>query len=336
MPSFGNFIHTQLILKIPKPTTSFSSKTVIITGANSGLGKEAAQHIIRLGASKVILGCRNKSKGNKAKDEIEASLKCNPDIIEVWEVDIESPASVKQFVDQANKLPRLDVLINNAGIQGVKFQVSYDTERTVAVNVIGTFLLALQLLPKLKETAKTYGVMPHMTFVGSALYDIAKYPEKHGDDIFTWLGDKTHVDMMNQYSLSKLLLLYAIIKLASIIGPNTHDKSGASNPIVINSLDPCFCKTNITGELSGGLKVLFKLFELMFARSAEEGSRLVVAAASAGRQTHGAYMRAGAVQEYAPFITNEDGEKKSNYLWELITRKLEQLQPGILAKVNTV
>jgi retinol dehydrogenase 12 len=201
MPSFGNFIHTQLILKIPKPTTSFFSKTVIITGANTGLGKEAAKHIVRLGAGKVILGCRNTSKGNKAKLEIESSLKCSPGVIEVWEVDIESPPSVKEFVDKANKLPRLDVVINNAGIQTINFQVAYGTERTIAVNVIGTFLLALQLIPKLKETANAYGVTPHMTFVGSALYDVAKYPEKHGDDIFAWFSDKTHVSMMdmNQY-----------------------------------------------------------------------------------------------------------------------------------------
>jgi retinol dehydrogenase-12 len=198
MPSFGNFIHTQLILKIPEPTTSFASKTVIITGASSGLGKEAAKHIVRLGASKVILGCRNTSKGNKAKLEIESSLRCSPGIIEVWEVDIESPPSVKEFVDQAKKLARLDVLINNAGIQTIKFQVAYGTERTIAVNVIGTFLLALQLIPKLKETAKSYGVTPHITFVSSALYDVAKYPEKHGDDIFAWFSDKTHVNMMDQ------------------------------------------------------------------------------------------------------------------------------------------
>ncbi len=198
MPSFGDFIHTQFILKIPIPTTSFASKTVIITGASSGLGKETAKHIVCLGANKVILGCRNKSKGNKAKLEMESSLGCSPGIIEVWEVDIESPPSIKEFVDQANKLPRLDVLINNAGIQTIKFQVAYGTERTIAVNVIGTYLLALQLIPKLKETAKTYGVTPHMTFVGSALYDVARYPEKHGDDIFAWFGDETHMNMMAQ------------------------------------------------------------------------------------------------------------------------------------------
>jgi retinol dehydrogenase-12 len=198
MPSFGNFIHTQLILRIPIPTTSFASKTVIITGANSGLGREAAKHIVGLGASKVILGCRNKTKGNKTKGEIENSLKCSPDIIEVWEVDIESPASIKNFVDQANKLRRIDVLINNAGMGSLKFQTAYGTERVMAVNLIGTFLLALQIIPKLKETAIEYSVTPHMTFVGSALYDVAKYPAKHGDDIFAWLGDEANVNQMDQ------------------------------------------------------------------------------------------------------------------------------------------
>lgn len=199
MPSFSDFIHTQLILKIPKLTTSFASKTAIITGAGSGLGKEAAKHIVRLGASKVIFGCRNTSKGNKAKHEIESSLRCSPDIIEVWEVDIESPTSVKRFVDRANKLARLDVLINNAGMRTNRLQIVYGTERTVAVNVIGTFLLALQLIPKLKETAKAYGVTPHMTFVGSALYDMAKYPEKHGDDIFARFGHGINFNTLDEY-----------------------------------------------------------------------------------------------------------------------------------------
>lgn len=78
------------------------------------------------------------------------------------------------------------------------------------------------------------------------------------------------------------------------------------------------------------------VFSFMFARPAEEGARLIVQTASAGRQTHGAYMRAGAVQEYAPFITDEEGVKKSEYIWKTLCARLEQLQPGILAKLSTV
>lgn len=140
MPSIGNFLHTQLILNIPIPITSFASKTVKITGASSALGQEAAKHIVRLGASKVILACRNTTKGNETKHEIETAIKCNKDIIEVWQVNIESADSLKQFVDRANKLSRWDVVINNVGLAAHEFHV-YSTERTLAVNVVGTFLL---------------------------------------------------------------------------------------------------------------------------------------------------------------------------------------------------
>ncbi len=103
------------------------------------------------------------------------------------------------------------------------------------------------------------------------------------------------------------------------------------NPIVINSVDPCFCKTGISGELSGGPRVFFKIFELIAARPAEEGARLVVQAASAGRQTHGLYMRAGAVQEYAPIARDDE---RATYVWELLCKKLEALQPGILQSLQ--
>ncbi|KAH8907672.1 NAD(P)-binding protein [Coniochaeta sp. PMI_546] len=328
MPTLGDFVHTQFILKIPKPTASFVGKTVIVTGANGGLGKETVKHIIRLGVSKVIFGCRSQSRGKKAKSEIEGLLKCSDTIIEVWEVDLESPSSIKNFVDRANTLPRLDVVINNAGMQTLRFSVVYGTERTLAVNFIGTFLLAVQLIPKLRETAREYRVTPHMTFLSSALYDVAKYPEKHGDDIFAWFRDKSHVNPINQYNLSKLLQLYATIRLSAMVG---IANSTEPNPIVINSLDPCFCKTGLPGELKGALRIFVRIFEAIAARTAEEGARLVVQAAAAGRETHGLYMRAGVVQKYAPNVLDND---KATYVWELLCKKLEELQPGVLRSLD--
>ncbi|KXX78342.1 Retinol dehydrogenase 14 [Madurella mycetomatis] len=305
MPSLGDFVHAQFFLKIPAPSASFDSKTVVVTGANGGLGKEIVKHIIRLGADRVILGCRSGSRGNAAKEEIEGLLKCNPHIIEVWEVDLESPSSIKSFVDRANSLARLDVLINNAGISAVNFKIVYDTERTLA-----------------------NGVTPHMTIVGSALYDVAKYPDNHGDDMFAWFQHEPHVNPANQYNLSKLLQLYTAIKLSAIVDPvNTTNP----NPIVINSVDPCFCKTGLSGELNGARKVIFKILESIAARPAEEGAALVVKAAAAGRQTHGSYMRAGEVQKYAPIVQDD---KRATYVWELLGKKLEALQPGILQNLR--
>ncbi|KAK9451147.1 uncharacterized protein V1518DRAFT_391428 [Limtongia smithiae] len=328
MPTIGNFLHTQFVVKIPKPSTSFASKTVIVTGANSGLGKESVKYIITLGASKVIFGCRSLSRGKEAKQEIEKRLACSPSIIEVWELDLDSPSSIKSFADRANGLPRLDVLINNAGIRASEFKMVYDTEHTLAVNVIGTFLLTLQLIPKLKETARTYGVAPHLTFVGSALYDIAKYPDSRGGDVFAYFKNESRFKPQDQYNLSKLLQLYAAIKLSAIL-----DQTGTANPtaIVINSLDPCFCKTGLHVQRNITEAVVFKIFEVIFARSAEEGARLVVQAASAGRETHGLYLRAGAVQEYHPIARDE---KRVTSFWDLLCKRLEQLQPGILQNIK--
>ncbi|PYI13097.1 NAD(P)-binding protein [Aspergillus violaceofuscus CBS 115571] len=318
MPTLSDFFYTQFLLRIPKPSASFTNKTVIITGANGGLGQEAVKHLIRLGAEKIIFACRSRSRGEQAKREIEDQLNCKTNLIDIRELDLESPASIKQFADwAARSLSRVDVLINNAGIHANRFKVVYDTERTLAVNNIGTFLLTVQMIPKMKTTARTYGIMPVITFVASALYDIAEYPEQHGEDIFTW------------YNLSKLLQLHAMIKLAALVdSPNTNHESSS---IVVNALDPCFCKTGIISESTGLARVLFKIFEAITARSAEEGSRLVIQTAAAGRETHGRYMRAGAVQAYAPIAADE---QRATYVWDTLCRRLEAIQPGIMQNLR--
>lgn len=198
MPTFADFFHTQFLLNIPEPTTSFAEKTVIVTGANGGLGKHIVKHIIRLGAAKVICACRSVARGEEAKEEILSLAKCAPGVIEVWEVDLESPSSIQKFVARANALARLDVLINLAGIRAFNFRLTYDTEHTLAINNIGTFLVALPLIPKLRETASKFNTTPVLTIVGSALYDIAKYPENPGDDIFTYFQDPSKVEPWNQ------------------------------------------------------------------------------------------------------------------------------------------
>ena len=199
MPSLADFYRVQFRIAIPRPTTSFASKTVIVTGANGGLGVEICKHLLRLRAEKIILACRSQVRGDAAKQQLESFFGCKPGIIEVWELDLESPSSIKKFAERANTLQRVDVVINNAGIQTPDFKVVYGTERTLAVNAIATFLLILQLLPKLKETARNFDTTPHCTIVSSALYDVAKYPEKHDDDLFAWYRDPAHVDGMNQY-----------------------------------------------------------------------------------------------------------------------------------------
>jgi retinol dehydrogenase-12 len=172
--SFSDFMYTQLILKIPIPTQSFASKTVIITGGNTGLGFEAAKHIVAQHASKVILACRNSSSGIAAKDQIESSTKCSKNIVEVWELDLESAKSIKAFAESAKGLERVDVLLNNAGVMALNYQSVEGLERCVAINVVGTFLLTFLVLPKLEETRRKFNTDTYLTTVCSALAAAAK------------------------------------------------------------------------------------------------------------------------------------------------------------------
>src|ERR1700712_3348411 len=112
-----SFLYSQFFPRLPYPKTSFSGKTVIITGSNTGLGREATRHAARLGASTLILAVRDLDKGNAAKDDIERSTGCAKDSTQVWHLDMADYSSVKNFAARASKdLERIDVLLANAGI----------------------------------------------------------------------------------------------------------------------------------------------------------------------------------------------------------------------------
>ena len=103
-------------------------------------------------------------------------------------------------------------------------------------------------------------------------------------------------------------------------------------------MDPCFCKTGLgisNAKIDGPklflVKLVFSAFTAIFARTAEEGSRLIVQAAAAGRESHGGYLRAGKVQEYAPVARDP---KKATYIWDLLCKKLEELEPGVLQNLK--
>lgn len=109
-----HFLYSQFFVKPAYPSTDCTGKTIIVTGANSGLGKEAARHYVRLNAEKVIIACRSREKGEAAKRDIETSTK-RSGAIEVWELDLQSYDSVKDFAKRTLGLKRVDVVVENAG-----------------------------------------------------------------------------------------------------------------------------------------------------------------------------------------------------------------------------
>ena len=93
------------------------------------MGKEAARHFVRLNAERVILACRSLDKGEAAKRDIETTTR-RANVLEVWQLDLASYESVKQFARQVQTLKRLDIVVENAGISTTQWKTLEDNEST--------------------------------------------------------------------------------------------------------------------------------------------------------------------------------------------------------------
>ena len=160
---------------LPYPEADFTGKTVIVVGSNTGMGKEAVRHFVRLNASKVIIGVRSLGKGKSAQEDIETTTKRHG-VTEVWEFDLTSSASVKNFVKNVAALPRVDAVISNASIAIPKLEMVEGNESMVAVNVVNTMLLVLLLVPILQVSALKWNIVPVITVVGSDIHSWSSLP----------------------------------------------------------------------------------------------------------------------------------------------------------------
>jgi len=134
------------------PPASMIGKTCIVTGANSGIGKETALGLAQIGA-RVVMVCRNAEKGKAALEEIRRESGSSQ--VDLLIADMSSQASVRALAEQIRqKHPCLDVLVNNAGGAAWARTLSAEGfELTLAANYLGAALLTLLLLDLLKASA---------------------------------------------------------------------------------------------------------------------------------------------------------------------------------------
>ena len=129
---------------------SLAGKTVIITGANCGIGKETAIDMAKRQA-RVIMACRSVERGEKAAEEVRRASGSSKVVFQ--QLDLASLTSVRRFCERVLKEePRIDILINNAGIMACPYWKTEDGfEMQFGVNHLGHFLLTNLLLDRLKE-----------------------------------------------------------------------------------------------------------------------------------------------------------------------------------------
>jgi retinol dehydrogenase-12 len=342
MPGVKQFLHGQLLETPALPTTSLEGRTILITGANSGLGLEAAKHILRLDASHIVLACRSLSKAESAKAEIlksapSASKSATSTQISCYALQMDDFSSIAAFAEKvSSSITRLDTVILNAGVDLKEFTLTpsgYET--TLVVNVLGTFLLALLLLPKLRETASKYGVLPRIAIVGSAVHFWANTKSLTGiptsESIFKTLSDeKWSVTQGNapmkgeaRYFLSKLLVMLCVVRLAQVISDGEKDGKPF---VVVNNVAPGYC---VTGLFRNDESMAVKMSLKAIGRPADVGARtLVYAGCEAGRESHGMYLSENKVKRMSGWCKGEEGVEMGRRVWGEVVAVAEGVKGG--------
>jgi NAD(P)-dependent dehydrogenase (short-subunit alcohol dehydrogenase family) len=227
----------------------FAGRTVIVTGANSGLGFVTARELARVGAH-VVLAVRNTRKG----DDAAAAICGN---VEVRRLDLQDLASVREFADGVTDV---DVLVNNAGIMAVPYAVTKDGfESQIATNHLGHFALTNLLLPKIGERVVTISSVFHR--IGRISLDDLNWRARR---YRPWLA----------YGQSKLANLLFTTELQRRL-------DAAGSPLRALAAHPGYSSTNLQGHAgSGGLgATLLKVGDRM-ATDADYGARQTLFAVS--------------------------------------------------------
>ncbi|KAL6866728.1 NAD(P)-binding protein [Trichoderma novae-zelandiae] len=306
-------------------------KTYIVTGATGGIGYELAKHLVRLEAGRVIIGARSEERGKAAKETIEDDAG-RKDVVEIWPLDLASYESVKAFGKRIESVERVDALVLNAGVSHAGWQVKEGNEAHVTVNFISNYLLAFMALPHMQATAKAHGITPRLVVVGSmgaffAGESIKKFPPKN---ILDDLNDKAkwESDFTNRYTVTKLLEHMAARQLAAL-------RPVPELGVIVNVVDPGFCKTGLNKELSLWTRAKAWFAKLALGRSAEMGSRTLVHAVKAGEESHGKYLTSCEIREdHIPeWVTDEAGQAIQKQIWDELLGKLDAIEPGLPSRV---
>lgn len=242
----------------PPPTASMTGKRIIVTGPTSGFGREIAMQLAMLGAE-VVLACRDPECGERVAEEIAA--RTGRKDCAVVRIDTSSQKSIREFAQQfSKKYSRLDVLVNNAGINRSKRQTSVDgIELTFATNVLGYWLLTQELLDLLKASAPARIVNVASTYAGDL-------------DLADLQFERRGYDAQKAYKQSK-----ACNRMLTWAFARRLDKSGVS----ANAMAPgLVVKTGLYRDMRPAVRVIMRVLGLLFGRSVAQGADTAIWLAS--------------------------------------------------------
>jgi NAD(P)-dependent dehydrogenase (short-subunit alcohol dehydrogenase family) len=173
------------------------SKTVIVTGANRGLGREMTRQLAGMGA-RVIMACRSIQHADQVKSEMISEMPQAD--LRVMPLDLADQQSIKTFADSFMKeYQRLDVLLNNAGVQTPNHQLTPGgVELTFAINVLGPHILTQLLLPALQAAPSARIVNVASDYAGGLDIDDLNFKQRKYDAIASYKQSKQANRMMTR------------------------------------------------------------------------------------------------------------------------------------------
>ena len=223
-----------------------NDRVFVVTGANSGIGKATALGLARLGGT-VVMACRDATRGEAARQDIirESS---NPHVA-LMIVDLAREASTRALADEFQRAyPRLDVLINNAGVYTSHREMTTDgLERQFEVNYLSGFLLTHLLLDLLKKSAP------------SRIVNVSSSAHMGGTIRFEELQGERRYGGFRAYNQSKLAQVLFTRELARRI---------EGTGVTVNACHPGVIRTNLA---MGGSSMVVR-FVKMFLKSPEKGA----------------------------------------------------------------
>ncbi|MBV9093501.1 MAG: SDR family oxidoreductase [Streptosporangiaceae bacterium] len=215
-------------------TADLTGKVALVTGATSGIGKDTARQLVARGAE-VILSGRDQTRAAAVRDEIGGR---SADRIHLLIADLSSMARVSRMAQEAaGRFGRLDVLVNNAGIDTGQQRTTADGfEMTFAVNYLAPFLLTTLLLDLLRRSAP------------SRVLTIASGGHRGGTIDFDDLQSQRHFGGQRAYNTSKLALVLFTYELARRL---------RDEHVSANCVDPGFVRgTNIGQDIAAGYRLV--------------------------------------------------------------------------------
>jgi NAD(P)-dependent dehydrogenase (short-subunit alcohol dehydrogenase family) len=276
----------------PSPDLSsvnFRNQTAIVTGTTNGLGLSVSEELVKRNIGTLIMGVRNVDKGEQVKADLLSLCPANQKpIIHVVPLQLGDFNSVVAFAEKVRNITlTLDILLLNAGLGGYDFRTTESGHESIMqINVYSNALLALELLPLLKQTALAKGTPSRLTWVGSFVqmdHTLAKKPLSPDEPIIAQFDDPKRFNA-SRYQDSKLMSTMIVRQLAQRV-----DRS----LVIFNEVSPGPVLTNFASSYPAYFRVGIAILGCIMSKTkslAEGVNKYIHAVGVAGEETHGEYI----------------------------------------------